>query len=37
MAEAATLAKENGAENIYMVFVHPILSTNAVVRLAALP
>ncbi len=37
MAEAAMLAKDNGAENIYMVFVHPILSTNAVERLAALP
>jgi len=37
MAEAAMLAKNYGAENIYMVFVHPILSTNAVERLAALP
>jgi ribose-phosphate pyrophosphokinase len=37
MVEAATLAKESGAENIYMVFVHPILSTNAVERLTALP
>ncbi len=37
MAEAAQLAKDNGARAIYSVFVHPVLSHPAVDRLAASP
>ena len=37
MAQAVTLLKENGARNIYMVFVHAVLSANGASRLAALP
>ncbi|MEA3349233.1 MAG: ribose-phosphate diphosphokinase [Chloroflexota bacterium] len=37
VCEAAILAKDSGAENIYMVFVHPVFSPHAVERLAALP
>ena len=37
MAEAAFLAKKNGALGIYSVFVHPVLSDPAVDRLAASP
>ncbi len=31
------LAKQYGAEEVYVVFVHPVLSANAVERLASLP
>lgn len=37
MVHAVEILKEHGARNIYMVFVHPVLSLNAVERLAALP
>lgn len=37
MIQAVNLAKETGARNVYMVFVHPVFSANAVDRLAALP
>jgi ribose-phosphate pyrophosphokinase len=37
MVQAVTLLKENGARNIYMVFVHGILSANGAQRLASLP
>ncbi len=35
--EAVYLLKESGAKDIYLVFVHPVLSKPAVDRLAALP
>jgi ribose-phosphate pyrophosphokinase len=35
--QAVKIAKENGAREIYVTFVHPILSSNAAERLAALP
>ncbi len=37
IVQAVNLVKENGAERIYIAFVHPIFSANAVERLAALP
>ena len=37
MIQAVTLAKDSGARNVYMVFVHPVFSANAVERLSALP
>jgi len=37
MAEAAFLAQDNGAQDIYSVFVHPVFSDPAVDRLAASP
>lgn len=37
MVQAVNLAKQNGARNVYMVFVHPVFSANAADRLAALP
>lgn len=37
MIQAVNLVKENGARNIYMVFVHPVFSGDAADRLAALP
>ncbi|MBT3669607.1 MAG: ribose-phosphate diphosphokinase [Chloroflexi bacterium] len=37
VAQAVTLLKEKGANDIYMVFVHPVLSGPAVDRLANLP
>ncbi len=37
MIQAVTLAKDSGARNVYMVFVHPVFSANAVDRLSALP
>mgnify|MGYP001056973060 FL=1 len=37
MIQAVNLAKESGARNVYMVFVHPVFSSNAADRLAALP
>lgn len=37
MIQAVNLAKDSGARNIYVVFVHPVFSVNAAERLAALP
>ena len=37
IAQAVNLVKENGAQRIYVVFVHPVFSANAAERLAALP
>ena len=37
IAQAVNLVKENGAGRVYVSFVHPIFSDNAVERLAALP
>jgi ribose-phosphate pyrophosphokinase len=37
MVQAVNLARDCGARNVYMVFVHPVFSANAVERLAALP
>jgi len=37
IAQAVNLAKESGARNVYMVFVHPVFSANAADRLSALP
>ena len=36
-SQAVKLAKANGARRIYMISVHPVLSSDAVQRLAALP
>lgn len=35
--QAVNLAKERGARSVYVVFVHPVFSANAVDRLSALP
>ena len=37
MAQAVKLVKAHGARNVYLVFVHPVLSNPAAERLAALP
>jgi ribose-phosphate pyrophosphokinase len=37
VAQAVNLVKANGARKVYMVFVHPVLSSHAAERLAALP
>lgn len=37
MCQAIQLAKLNGARDIYVVFIHPVLSANAAERLAAQP
>ena len=37
IVQAVNLVKENGARRIYVAFVHPVFSSNAVQRLAALP
>jgi ribose-phosphate pyrophosphokinase len=37
MVEAAMVAQENGAREIYSIFVHPVFSDPAVERLAASP
>ena len=37
IVEAVTEARANGARDIYVVFIHPVLSANAAERLAALP
>lgn len=37
MVHAVEICKEHGARNIYMVFVHPVLSGNGAERLAQLP
>ena len=36
-SQAVNLIKENGAQRIYVAFVHPIFSADAAQRLAALP
>ena len=35
--QAVNLVKERGARNVYVSFVHPVLSGNAAERLSALP
>ena len=37
MVQAVNLVKENGARNVYLIFVHPLLSADAAERLASLP
>jgi ribose-phosphate pyrophosphokinase len=37
MVQAVNIAKENGARDIYMAFIHPGLNANAAERLSALP
>ena len=37
MAEAAFLAKKNGARGVYSVFVHPVFSNSAIEKLSASP
>lgn len=37
IAQAVNLVKDNGARNVYVIFVHPVLSLNAADRLAGLP
>ncbi len=37
MSQAVNLLKREGAQDIYVAFIHPILSANAAERLAALP
>ena len=37
VVEAVNLAKEQGARNTYLTFIHPVLSPPAVERLASLP
>ena len=37
MVHAVEILKQHGAKDIYMVFVHPVLSLNAADRLAELP
>ena len=37
ICEAVEVAKANGARDIHVVFIHPVLSSNAAERLSALP
>lgn len=37
MVQAVDLLKEHGARDVYVIFVHPVLSAQAAPRLAALP
>jgi ribose-phosphate pyrophosphokinase len=37
MVQAVNLVKQRGARNVYLVFVHPVLSADAAERLSALP
>ena len=37
MLQAVDVAKKHGARDVYLAFVHPIFSRNAVERLAAAP
>jgi ribose-phosphate pyrophosphokinase len=37
IAQAVNVAKQNGARDVYLVFVHAILSRNGAERLAAMP
>jgi ribose-phosphate pyrophosphokinase len=37
IAQAVNVVRQNGARNVYLAFVHPILSRNGAERLASLP
>jgi ribose-phosphate pyrophosphokinase len=37
IAQAVSVVKQNGARDVYLAFVHPILSLNGAARLASLP
>jgi ribose-phosphate pyrophosphokinase len=37
MVQAINLVKEHGARDVYLLFVHPVLSANAAERLGSLP
>jgi ribose-phosphate pyrophosphokinase len=37
MVEAVNTVKDNGARDVYMVFVHPVFSRDAANRMAELP
>ena len=37
IAQAVSVVKQNGARNVYLAFIHPILSRNGAERLAAMP
>ncbi|MDD2920971.1 MAG: ribose-phosphate pyrophosphokinase [Anaerolineales bacterium] len=37
IAQAVNVAKQNGARDVYLAFIHPILSRNGAERLGALP
>ena len=37
ITQAVNVVKENGARDVYLVFIHPILSRNGAERLASLP
>jgi ribose-phosphate pyrophosphokinase len=37
IAQAVNVVKQNGARDVYLVFIHPILSRNGAERLGALP
>jgi len=37
IVQAVNVAKQNGARDVYLVFIHPILSRNGAERLGALP
>ncbi len=37
IVQAVNVVKQNGARNVYLAFIHPILSRNGAERLAALP
>jgi ribose-phosphate pyrophosphokinase len=37
IAQAVNLVKEKGARDVYLLFIHPVLSHNAAQRLASLP
>jgi ribose-phosphate pyrophosphokinase len=37
IVQAVNLVKQNGARKVYVAFIHPVFSANAVERLAALP
>ena len=37
IVQAVQVAKLNGARDVYVVFIHPVLSSNASERLSALP
>jgi len=36
IAEAVNLARKNGAQNVYLAFIHPVFSSNAAEKLAKL-
>lgn len=37
MCEAVNIIKEAGARDVYMIFIHPVLSANSIERLVSLP